>query len=106
MTELPTKAVDLVLMVDVYHEFSHPFEMMLNICKSLKPAGVSPLSSFAGRPERADQVLHKMTEAQVRREMSVQPLEWVETIGVLPRQHIIIFKNTPSSRCACHPTLS
>jgi hypothetical protein len=36
--------------------------------------------------------LHKMTEAQVRKEMSVHPLEWVETISVLPRQHIIVFK--------------
>src|SRR5258706_14487696 len=33
---LPSNSVDLVLMVDVYHEFSHPFEMMQNICKSLK----------------------------------------------------------------------
>jgi hypothetical protein len=36
--------------------------------------------------------VHKMTEAQVKKEMAAHPLEWVETIGVLPRQHMIVFK--------------
>jgi ubiquinone/menaquinone biosynthesis C-methylase UbiE len=91
--KLPTNAVDLVLMVDVYHEFSHPFEMMQNICKSLKPGGRVAFVEFRGEdPEVPIKPLHKMTEAQVRKEMSVQPLEWAETIGVLPRQHIIIFR--------------
>jgi hypothetical protein len=36
--------------------------------------------------------LHKMTEVQVKKEMSALPLEWIETIGVLPRQHIISFR--------------
>jgi ubiquinone/menaquinone biosynthesis C-methylase UbiE len=91
--KLPTNAVDLVFMVDVYHEFSHPFEMMQNICKSLKPGGRVAFVEFRGEdPEVPIKPLHKMTEAQVRKEMSVQPLQWVETISVLPRQHIIIFK--------------
>ena len=96
---LPTNAVDLVLMVDVYHEFSHPFEMMQNICRSLKPAGRVVFVEFRGEdPNVPIKPLHKMTEAQVRKEMSVQPLEWVETIEVLPRQHIITFKKRSPER--------
>lgn len=91
--KLPPASVDWVLMVDVYHEFSHPYEMMQAICKSLKPTGKVIFVEFRGEdPEVPIKPLHKMTEAQVRKEMSVQPLEWRETIGVLPRQHIIIFE--------------
>ena len=91
--KLPAAAVDLVLMVDVYHEFSHPVEMMQNICKSLKPGGRVAFVEFRGEdPEVPIKPLHKMTEAQVRNEMSSQPLEWVETISALPRQHIVIFR--------------
>jgi len=91
--KLPPSSADLVLMVDVYHEFSHPFEMMDVIAKSLKPAGRVAFVEFRGEdPEVPIKPLHKMTEAQVRKEMAVQPLQWVETIEVLPRQHIIIFK--------------
>jgi ubiquinone/menaquinone biosynthesis C-methylase UbiE len=90
---LPPESVDLVLMVDVYHEFDHPFEMMQGIAGSLKPEGRIAFVEFRGEdPKVPIKLVHKMTEAQVRKEMSVHPLEWVETIGVLPRQHIIIFK--------------
>jgi ubiquinone/menaquinone biosynthesis C-methylase UbiE len=91
--KLPPASVDLVLMVDVYHEFSHPLEMMEAISQSLKPTGRVAFVEFRGEdPEVPIKPLHKMTEAQVRKEMAVQPLKWVETIEVLPRQHIIIFR--------------
>lgn len=91
--KLPAASVDIVLMVDVYHEFSEPYEMMEGVCKSLKPGGRVVFVEFRGEdPAVPIKPLHKMTEAQVRKEMSVHPLEWVETIKVLPRQHIIIFK--------------
>ena len=91
--KLPPDSVDLVLMVDVYHEFSHPYEMMRGICKSLKADGRVAFVEFRGEdPSVPIKPLHKMTQAQVRKEMNVHPLEWVETINVLPRQHIIIFK--------------
>jgi len=90
---LPAAAVDLALMVDVYHEFDHPREMMEAISKSLRPGGRVVLVEFRGEdPEVPIKPLHKMTEAQVRKEMSALPLEWAETKEVLPRQHIIIFK--------------
>src|ERR1051325_3978249 len=91
--KLPARIVDLVLMVDVYHEFDHPFEMMEKICAALKPGGRVAFVEYRGEdPEVPIKPLHKMTEAQVRREMTVHPLEWIETIKALPRQHIIVFR--------------
>lgn len=94
--KLPARGVDLVLMVDVYHEFDHPFEMMEKICAALKPGGRVAFVEFRGEdPAVPIKPLHKMTEAQVRKEMAVHPLEWVETIRTLPRQHLIIFRRKP-----------
>lgn len=91
--KLPRASVDLILMVDVYHEFDHPFEMVQAMCQALKPGGRIVFVEFrAEDPEVPIKLVHKMTEAQVRKEMSVQPLEWVETIGVLPQQHLIVFR--------------
>ena len=91
--ELPAASVDLALMVDVYHEFDFPFQMMAGICNALKPGGRVVFVEYRGEdPAVPIKPLHKMTEAQVRKEMAVQPLDWVETIRVLPRQHIIVFR--------------
>jgi SAM-dependent methyltransferase len=91
--KLPARGVDLVLMVDVYHEFDHPYEMMEKICAALKPGGRVAFVEFRGEdPAVPIKALHKMTEAQVRKEMSLHPLEWVETIATLPRQHLIVFR--------------
>src|SRR5688572_8705943 len=93
--KLPANSVDLAFMVDVYHEFDHPFEMMQAITRALKPGGRVVFVEFRGE-DRAVPIkpLHKMTEAQVKKEMTAHPLEWVETISVLPRQHIIVFRKT------------
>src|SRR5205809_1600057 len=91
--KLPAHSVDLVLMVDVYHEFDHPFEMMQAICKALKPGGRVVFVEFRAEDAKVPiKEVHKMSEAQVRKEMSAQPREWVETIATLPWQHIIVFK--------------
>lgn len=91
--KLQTDSVDLVVMVDVYHEFEFPREMMDSICRAVRPGGrvafVEYRAEDASVPIKA---VHKMTEAQVRREMAVLPLEWVETIRTLPWQHLIIFR--------------
>ena len=85
--------VDLVIMVDVYHEFDHPWEMMDAVCKRLKPGGRIVFVEYRGEdPEVPIKPLHKMTEAQVKKEMAVQAVDYVETIRTLPRQHIIIFR--------------
>ena len=91
--KLPPAAVDLILMVDVYHEFDHPFEMVTAMCQSLKPGGRMVFVEFRGEdPNVPIKLVHKMTEAQVRKEMSIHPLEWVETISTLPQQHVIVFR--------------
>jgi ubiquinone/menaquinone biosynthesis C-methylase UbiE len=85
--------VDLVLLVDVYHEFSEPAEMMAAICRSLKPGGRVVFVEYRGEdPTVPIKPLHKMTEAQVKREMTAQPLDYVETVRTLPRQHLIVFR--------------
>ena len=93
--KLPPASADLVLMVDVYHEFDHPREMMEAIVRGLKPGGRVVFVEFRGEdPAVPIKLLHKMTVAQVRKEMAALPLAWVETIAVLPRQHIIVFRKT------------
>ncbi len=86
-------AVDLVLLVDAYHEFSHPFEMMTNIYRALKKGGRVALVEYRGEdPTVPIKPRHKMTEAQAKREMSRVGLTWVETRTVLPQQHLMFFR--------------
>lgn len=90
---LPAHTVDLALMVDVYHELSHPYEMTVQMVKGLKPGGLLVCVEYrAEDPDIPIKRLHKMTEEQVKKEMSFQNLEFVETINVLPQQHILIFR--------------
>jgi ubiquinone/menaquinone biosynthesis C-methylase UbiE len=90
--KLPTNAVDTILMVDVYHEFDFPFEMTAAMCRALKRGGRMVFVEFRGEDENVPiKRVHKMTEAQVKKEMSIHPLVWKETIGVLPWQHVIVF---------------
>jgi SAM-dependent methyltransferase len=91
--KLPTNAVDLVLMVDVYHEFDHPYEMLAGIVRSLKPGGRVAFVEFKGEdPKVPIKTLHKMTEAQIRKEAGLHELEWVETRKELPWKHLVIFR--------------
>jgi ubiquinone/menaquinone biosynthesis C-methylase UbiE len=92
--KLPADTVNLAFMVDVYHEFDWPYEMMEAITRSLAPNGRVAFVEFRGEDPRVPiKPLHKMTEAQVKKEMTaLTALEWVETIRDLPRQHIIIFR--------------
>ena len=79
-------------MVDVYHEFDFPYEMAESMCRALKPGGRMVFVEFRGEdPKVPIKPVHKMTVAQVRKEMALQPLQWQETIESLPWQHIIIF---------------
>ena len=90
---LPPAAVDVALMVDAYHEFEHPREMMEGIVAALKPGGRVVLVEYRGEdPEVPIKPLHKMTEAQAKAEMAAVGLEHVETLPDLPRQHVMIFR--------------
>lgn len=90
---LPPNSIDLALMVDVYHEFSHPYEMVNKMAESLKPGGRLVFVEYRGEdPAVPIKPLHKMSEAQVKKEMADHPLTWEKTLDLLPRQHIIIFQ--------------
>lgn len=93
--KLPPESVDLAIMVDVYHEFAFPYEMMQEIAKALKPGGRVVFVEYRLEdPEVPIKLVHKMSEAQVKKEISQDEfgLKWKETIETLPRQHIIIFE--------------
>ncbi len=90
---LPPESVDLALMVDAYHEFSYPREVMQGIVRSLKPgARVVQVEYRAENPFVLIKPLHKMTEKQARKEMQAVGLVWRETNNVLPQQHILVFE--------------
>ena len=91
--KLPANSVDMILMVDVYHEFSHPYEMTTAMLRALKPGGRLVFVEFRMEdPKVPIKLVHKMSERQVIKEMSVFPLKHTETIRTLPWQHIIVFE--------------
>ena len=93
---LPAVALDLAVMVDVYHEFEYPYEMLAAIVSALKPGGRLVVVEYrANDPAVPIKPLHTMTEEQVRREAALHPLEWVTTVRGLPMQHVIIFRKKP-----------
>lgn len=90
---LPDGGVDWVLMVDAYHEFDHPREMMEALFEDLKPGGQVILLEFrAEDPTVLIKECHKMTEAQAIKEMEVVGLKHVETLKDLPWQHVMFFE--------------
>ena len=89
---LPANSIDAAIMVDAYHEFSHPFEMIDGIYQALRPGGRIFLLEYRGEDASVPiRPLHKMTEEQVVREMSVFGLDWTDTLDFLPWQHMMIF---------------
>jgi protein-L-isoaspartate O-methyltransferase len=92
--KLPENKVDLILLVDVYHEFSHPYEMTESMLKALKPGGRLVFVEYRMEdPEVPIKLVHKMSQKQVLKEMGNHPpLKYVKTVDVLPWQHIIIFE--------------
>ena len=91
--KLPAASVDLAIMVDVYHELAYPFEVMESIIRALKPGGQVVFIEYrAEDPNVPIKTLHKMSEAQVRREAEVHPLVWDRTVASLPWQHMVVFR--------------
>jgi SAM-dependent methyltransferase len=94
--KLPPAAVDLALMVDVYHECSDPEATIAGIRKALKPNGRLVLVEFRGEDDAVPiKPEHKMTLAQVRLELEPQGFKFQESLEFLPWQHIIIFAKSP-----------
>ncbi len=91
--KLPPNSVDLVIMVDVYHEFSHPYQMMQNICSALRVGGRVVFVEYRLEDDNVPiKRLHKMSQLQVMKEATPHPLSWVATHDDLPWQHVIIFE--------------
>jgi len=92
-TKLPDAKVDLILMVDVYHECSDPETILTGLYKALKPSGRLVLVEFRGEdPEVPIKPEHKMTLQQVRLELEPQGFVFKESLEFLPWQHVIIFE--------------
>jgi ubiquinone/menaquinone biosynthesis C-methylase UbiE len=91
--KLPPGSVDLVLLVDVYHEFSHPEQMLATIRRSLKPKGRVALVEFrAEDPNVPIKPLHKMSKAQILKEFPPNGFKLVEEFDKLPWQHLMFFE--------------
>ncbi len=90
---LPKNSLDKVLLVDVYHEFSNPFEMIESIKNALKPNGLLFLIEYRGEdPNVPIKKIHKMTKKQSIAEMRAVGLKLKENIDNLPWQHCMIFE--------------
>jgi ubiquinone/menaquinone biosynthesis C-methylase UbiE len=90
---LPAGTVDVVLLVDAYHEFDRPWEMMRSIVRALKPGGRVALVEFRAEDSSVPiKALHKMSEAQARRELEAAGLSWIGTDARLPWQHLLWFR--------------
>jgi ubiquinone/menaquinone biosynthesis C-methylase UbiE len=90
--ELSPASIDLAIMVDAYHEFSYPHEMMQGIVAALKPGGRVVLAEYRGEdPQVFIKPHHKTTQKQIQREMSAVGLKLLKNESVLPQQHLFFF---------------
>jgi precorrin-6B methylase 2 len=90
--KLPAGMLDLIIMVDVYHEFTQPQLMLQHMREALKPGGRLALFEYrAEDPDVPIQPLHKMTKAQVKTEVELEGFKQVRVFDDLPWQHLIVF---------------
>ena len=90
--KLPAGALDLIIMVDVYHEFSEPQKMLQRMREALKPGGRLALFEYrAEDPDVPILPLHKMTKAQVKTEVELEGFKQQRVFDDLPWQHLIVF---------------
>jgi FkbM family methyltransferase len=89
---LPENTIDLILLVDVYHEFSYPYEMALSMLNSLKPGGKLVLVEFRSEDDEVPiKTIHKMSETQAIKELKYAGFKFEKNIGNLPWQHCLVF---------------
>jgi ubiquinone/menaquinone biosynthesis C-methylase UbiE len=92
--KLPSNGVDIVLMVDVYHELAYPFEVMTKVSEALRPGGRVVFVEYRKEdPQVPIKEVHKMSVEQLDKEMSMVGLVRASTVETLPWQHIVIFKS-------------
>jgi SAM-dependent methyltransferase len=86
-------SVDLAIMVDVYHELDFPFEVMESVVRALKPGGRMVYVEYRLEdPKVPIKTLHKMSEAQVKKEAAAHALVHERTADTLPWQHVVVFR--------------
>jgi cyclopropane fatty-acyl-phospholipid synthase-like methyltransferase len=91
--KLPDGEVDLILLVDVYHEFSHPEQMLAAMHKALKPHGRLALVEFRLEdPSVPIKLEHKMSKEQIMKEFPPNGFKLVEEFEKLPWQHVMFFE--------------
>tara|TARA_B100000795_G_scaffold73774_1_gene52189 strand:+ start:17 stop:733 length:717 start_codon:yes stop_codon:yes gene_type:complete len=89
---LPKNSVDKILMVDVYHEFNFPSEMIASMKNALKPNGQLFLIEYRDEDSKVPiKKIHKMTEKQAVKEMEAAGFKLKENIENLPWQHCMVF---------------
>jgi len=94
--KLPAGQMDIVLLVDVYHEFSQPQKMLRKIRDTLKPTGRLVLLEYRKEdPSIPILTVHKMSVAEVRKELEAERFVFLQAIESLPRQHILILTRAP-----------
>jgi ubiquinone/menaquinone biosynthesis C-methylase UbiE len=97
--KLPAGQVDLILCVDVYHEFSNPEEMLAGMRQSLKPGGrLVDVEFRAEDPEVPILPLHKMSKVQIMKELPANGFKLVEQYDKLPWQHLMFFESDGKPR--------
>src|SRR5262249_47024223 len=90
--QLPSSTIDLILMVDVYHEFSEPQKMLRRMREALKPDGRLVLLEYRKEdPSIPIRVEHKMTVTEAKLEVEAEGFRLTKVDEMLPRQHILIF---------------
>jgi ubiquinone/menaquinone biosynthesis C-methylase UbiE len=90
--KLPPASIDLAIMVDAYHEFSYPYEMMTGIVAALKPGGRVVLTEYRGEDPKVNiKPHHKTTQKQIQYEMKAVGLKLLKNENVLPQQHLFFF---------------
>ncbi len=90
---LPADAIDLALLVDVYHEFRQPQAMLQSIRRSLRPDGRLVVIEYRKEDPRIPiAATHRMSIAEARAEIEPEGFGFERVIAGLPRQHIIVFR--------------
>ena len=91
--KLPPASIDAALMVDAYHEFDHPVEMLASLRSALKPKGRIYLLEYRAEDDNVPiKPHHKMTEVQARKEFEAAGFRFVVNKPDLPWQHLMIFE--------------
>jgi ubiquinone/menaquinone biosynthesis C-methylase UbiE len=95
--KVPAESVDMLLLVDVYHEFSHPQQMLAGIRKGLKPTGVIALLEYREEDRTVPiKPEHKMTKKQILKEYETNGFKLAKQYDGLPWQHLMFFEKNPN----------